>query len=147
MGIVAEDRAKVEVSNDRSTGTDGGQARGGGIASLVLMPIVAVGTMIGKVWDAITRDGMLAAAGRQGLDELGAALKPFPDSIQVHETGTIWNPTPGEVASSRELGGTNRNRSYSSLTPPSSYEAADDNRHQPGNDHGHDNDHDAGYSM
>ena len=52
-----------------------------------------------------TQDGHLAAAGRQGIDELGAALKAFPDAIQTQEPGTIFNPTQGEVAADRKAGG------------------------------------------
>lgn len=60
------------------------------------------GSMIGSVVQAILKDGYLAAAGRQGADELGEALKAFPESIQVHESGSIWNPTQGEIASNRK---------------------------------------------
>lgn len=49
----------------------------------------------------LMRDGMLAAAFRQGADEIGEALKAFPDSIQKHEHGTIFSPTQGEIAASR----------------------------------------------
>lgn len=42
--------------------------------------------------------GALRAAGRQGFDELGQALKAFPESIQSHEPGTLFNPTQGEIA-------------------------------------------------
>ncbi len=52
-----------------------------------------------------TQDGHLAAAGRQGIDELGAALKAFPDAIQTQEPGTIFNPTQGEVAAGRKAEG------------------------------------------
>ena len=52
-----------------------------------------------------TQDGTIKAAGRMGIDELGAALKAFPDAIQVSEPGTIWNPTQGEVAADRKIGG------------------------------------------
>ena len=52
-----------------------------------------------------TQDGTIKAAGRMGIDELGAALKAFPDAIQVSETGTIWNPTQGEIAADRKIGG------------------------------------------
>jgi hypothetical protein len=42
---------------------------------------------------------VLWAAWRQGLKELGAALKAFPDSIQVPEVvGGIGNPTQMEVS-------------------------------------------------
>ena len=37
----------------------------------------------GKLWDFVTSDPALNAAGRQGIDEIGEALRPFPDSIQV----------------------------------------------------------------
>jgi hypothetical protein len=46
----------------------------------------------------------LMAAGRQGADEIGQALKAFPDSIQVQEPGTILNPTQGEIADSNRGG-------------------------------------------
>jgi hypothetical protein len=52
--------------------------------------------------EALMRDGTLAAAGRQGLDELGEALKAFPESIQVQEVGSIFNPTQGEIAAARD---------------------------------------------
>jgi hypothetical protein len=50
---------------------------------------------------AVMADGTIAAAGRMGIDELGAALKAFPDAIQVSEIGSIWSPTQGEVAAAR----------------------------------------------
>ena len=53
------------------------------------------------LWQKATHDGTLAAAGRQGIDELGAALKAFPDAIQVQEYGTIFEPTQGEIAAGR----------------------------------------------
>lgn len=59
-------------------------------------------SLVARVWDAITKDGHLAAAGRQGLDELATALKAFPDSIGVDEPGTIFNPTQGEIAADRD---------------------------------------------
>ena len=59
-------------------------------------------SLVARIWEAITKDGHLAAAGRQGADELATALKAFPDSIGVDEPGTIWNPTQGEIAADRE---------------------------------------------
>lgn len=41
---------------------------------------------------------ILRAAGRQGVDEIGMALKAFPDSIQTHEPGQLFSPLPSEVA-------------------------------------------------
>jgi hypothetical protein len=59
-------------------------------------------SLVARVWDAINKDGYIAAAGRMGLDELAVALKAFPDSIGVDEPGTIWNPTQGEIAADRK---------------------------------------------
>jgi hypothetical protein len=58
-------------------------------------------SLVLRVWDAITKDGTLAAAGRQGADEMAMALRAFPESIHVDEPGTILNPTQGEIAASR----------------------------------------------
>ena len=60
-------------------------------------------SLVEKILDAITKDGHLAAMGRQGADEMGMALKAFPDSIGIDEPGTLWNPTQGEIAEAREV--------------------------------------------
>lgn len=70
-------------------------------SSLIGAMYAATKSGLSSAWNAITKDGTLAAAGRQGADELGMALKAFPDSIQVEEPGTIWNPTQGEIAAAR----------------------------------------------
>jgi hypothetical protein len=57
---------------------------------------------VARVWDAITRDGTLAAFGRQGADEIAQALRAFPETIHSDQPGTILNPTQGEIAASRE---------------------------------------------
>jgi hypothetical protein len=62
----------------------------------------AVNASIDKVTEPFLRDGMLAAAFRQGAGELSEALKPFPQSIQVNEPGTFLNPTQGEIAADRK---------------------------------------------
>ncbi|APW58639.1 hypothetical protein [Paludisphaera borealis] len=61
----------------------------------------AVNDRIEVVTAPLMADGTLAAAFRQGADELYEALKPFPQSIQVHEPGTLLNPTQGEIAADR----------------------------------------------
>lgn len=149
---MAKERSTADRGNDGANADRKAQPTlGGGALSLVFLPFLAVGTIIGKAWNAITEDGHLAAAGRQGADELGAALKAFHDSVQVQETGTLWNPTQGEIAASRNFGG--RNGSYSSYSasghPPHPWpsEVAERNRQQPGNDHGPENGQDAGHSM
>ena len=53
------------------------------------------------VSEPLLRDGMLAAAFRQGIDEIWQGLKPFPETIQAHEPGTFLNPLPSEIAESR----------------------------------------------
>jgi hypothetical protein len=57
--------------------------------------------VIARVSHAITKDGMLAAAFRQGATELATALRAFPDTIHAEEPGTFLNPTQGEIADSR----------------------------------------------
>jgi hypothetical protein len=129
---MAEKQAS-DNENRRPASADAGEPaiRSGGLVGAILGGVA-------KIWNAVMADGVLEAAGRQGIDELGAALKPFPDSIQVSELGTLWSPTPGEIAADREHG---RN--------PWPSEIANQNRLQPGKDHGngHDNGHEAGYSM
>lgn len=61
------------------------------------------GNILGAIYNAIMKDGTIAAAGRQGVSELGEALKAFPDSIQVREVGTIFAPTQGEIAEDRKM--------------------------------------------
>ena len=59
--------------------------------------------VIARVTHAITKDGMLAAAWRQGATETWQALRAFPDTIYAEEPGTLLNPTQGEIAASRKL--------------------------------------------
>ena len=84
--------------------------------------------MIGRAVHAITKDGMLAAAFRQGASELAQALRAFPDSIHAEEPGTLLNPTQGEIADGRSL--------------PSPSEIARDNQpYRPQQGHGQEHDH------
>ena len=58
--------------------------------------------VIASLFHAVTKDGYLAAAGRQGVKELANVLgQAWPDSNHVHETGTIFSPTQGEIAQAR----------------------------------------------
>lgn len=82
-------------------------------------------SIVGAIWNALTRDGTLAAAGRQGAAELAQALRAFPETIHAEVPGTIGNPTQGEIADSRRL--------------PSPSEVARDkqpHRQEPGHDQG-----------
>ncbi len=72
-----------------------------GVVGMIVAAHSAVKSGLASTWNAVTKDGTIAAAMRQGADEIGMALKAFPDSIHVEEPGTILNPTQGEIASAR----------------------------------------------
>jgi hypothetical protein len=73
-----------------------------GEGNLIMRGVAYVLASVAHLWSKATKDGALAAAGRQGADEIGSALKAFPESIQSQEPGTIFNPTQGEIAASRK---------------------------------------------
>jgi hypothetical protein len=54
--------------------------------------IEKAGSVLASIGRAVLDGGQVKAAFFQGFDELGAALKAFPDSIQVDEPGTAFNP-------------------------------------------------------
>ncbi len=92
-------------------------------------------SLVGAAVRAVLKDGTLAAAWRQGLGEIGQALKAFPDSIQAHELGTIGSPTPGEIAQGRGVFGPDGDQeSHPSLVEQA--RAAGPGEHGP--DQGHD---------
>lgn len=145
---MAEKQAPANENKPSATADAGKPASSG--TSLFDTVVLGAAAAVGKLWHAVTDDGILAAAGRQGIDELGAALKAFPESIQVQETGTMWNPTQGEIAADRQHTRNSSNHFASSGPPhPWPSKIAKANQHQPGIDHGpgHDNGHDAGHSM
>jgi hypothetical protein len=72
-----------------------------GVIGRVTAALSAVAALAVLFWQKLTRDGTLAAAGRQGVDEIGMALKAFPDEIQAHEHKTLFSPTQGEIAADR----------------------------------------------
>jgi hypothetical protein len=49
-------------------------------------------SLLGRIFGQGYLGGQLDAAFRQGARELGAALKAFPDAIQVDEPGQVFNP-------------------------------------------------------
>jgi hypothetical protein len=79
---------------------EGKESKGFGafLMRAVAMPVA----MVALLWRNATHDGHLSAFGRQGADEIGQALKAFPESIQVQEVGAIFEPTQGEVAADRK---------------------------------------------
>ena len=61
------------------------------------------GETIAAVKDAVMSDGYIAAAGRQGIHELGNAFgQMWPDHIAEREPGAIFSPTQGEIAADRK---------------------------------------------
>lgn len=132
------------MAKQRSTGSEDNKVTG--IASMIGAVLTAPMTMVAKAWNAIMADGVIAGFARQGIDELGTALKAFPDSIQREETGTLWSPTQAEITASRKHGGINNGLGADQRHPWPS-EIADRNRHQSWRDDGHDNGHDDGHSM
>lgn len=78
------------------------ESKGGGVIGLIVGAVTAAIATVTLLWEKATQDGHLAAAFRQGIGELGEALKPFPESIQASEHGTLWNPTQGEIAADRK---------------------------------------------
>jgi hypothetical protein len=88
--------------------------------------------LLGKAWDFVTGDEHINAMARQGANELGSALKAFPDSIAEYR----WVHADDQD-------------SHSAGRAPWPSEIAQMNRHQPDNDRGPglDNGHDAGHSM
>jgi hypothetical protein len=100
----------------------GGASGGMGILTNAAATMASIFTW---AYQAVMRDGHVAAVTRQGADELGQALKAFPDSVQQpHEPGTLWNPTQGEVAADRS-----QSRQFRSTYGSS---AARSNDHSPG---------------
>lgn len=73
----------------------------GGLVGAVTTAVASTAAVVTGILNAIMKDGTLAAAGRQGADELAMALRAFPESIHADEPGTILNPTQGEIAASR----------------------------------------------
>ncbi len=89
--------------------------------------------VIARISHAITKDGMLAAAFRQGATETAMALRAFPDTIHAEEPGTFLNPTQGEIADSR------------SQKLPSPSEIARDSKQPYRPEPGHGQEHDRGH--
>jgi hypothetical protein len=98
-----------------------------GEPSFIGRVVSAIAEGLGNAWDTITGSPALNAMARQGADELGAALRAFPESIQQEEVGVAWNPPVSEIAAERQM-----------IEPPA-------NHCQP--DTGRANEADTGYSM
>jgi hypothetical protein len=107
----------------------------GGLLDALVGAVGFVKDMVGAVYDWAQQGGPVQGALRQGVDEIGMALKAFPDSIQAYEMGTVFSPTPYDVSVSR-----NEN------VPSGAEIAADNTPHSPeqdmGRDQGHEIEHD-----
>ncbi len=113
----------------------------GGLLKAAEYAVTAVATVISTAWHALTKDGYLAAAFRQGLGELAEATKAFPESIQVHEPGTLWDPTQGEIAAGRREDAQSFVPHYNGRSPSEIAAEARNNMHGPEHglepEHGH----------
>jgi hypothetical protein len=134
------------------------------------------GGFLASIYDGVMKGGEIQAFFRQGVAELGAALKAFPDSIQIDEPGTVFNPLYSDIAADKrehgrgpgpmapakadlmspgELARSNATATVhgQSVAPdkkllPSAGEIAGDQQpHQPGPDHGQEQGKDQGRSM
>ena len=141
----------VGAATGRATAVESGGSLLGIVGNIFVFTVASIAILVSKLWHAITDDGILKASARQGADELGAALKAFPDSIQTAETGTVWSPTQSEIANDRKS--TFQSSYYTSFSssPPHPWPSevardnADGSDRRQGRDQG--NDHDAGASM
>lgn len=57
------------------------------------------GAVVQAAYQAAMQGGEIQAAVRQGFNELGTALKAFPDAIQVDEPGAAFNPLFRDIPS------------------------------------------------
>ena len=57
------------------------------------------GNVVAATYNAVMRGGEVQAFVRQGFNELGAATKAFPDSIQIDEPGAAFNPLYRDIPS------------------------------------------------
>jgi hypothetical protein len=93
---------------------------------------------LGKVWDFVTGSEYVNAMARQGANELGSALKAFPDSVSeyryVHAADEPDSPSTGRALWPSEIAQANREK-------PAGLEQGKDTGK------GHENGHEAGCSM
>ncbi len=61
----------------------------------------AVASGLGTAVDKLMEDGTIKAAAVQGIDELGTALKAFPDAVQAQSVGTVFHPLASQMAKER----------------------------------------------
>jgi hypothetical protein len=60
-------------------------------------------SLVHAAWRGVMKDGTVAAFARMGVDELGQALKAFPDAIQARaEPGGLFEPLHQDIANARE---------------------------------------------
>jgi hypothetical protein len=71
------------------------------ILATILDATRSVASGLGTAADKLMEDGTLKAAAVQGIDELGTALKAFPDAVQAQSVGTVWHPLASQMAKER----------------------------------------------
>jgi hypothetical protein len=97
---MADDNPTVETPKSDNDRADSGR----GASSPPGWAIVAaIGSMIGGMYNAVMRGGELQAAFRMGIDEIGQALKAFPDAVQARaEPGGMFEPLHSDIAAARD---------------------------------------------
>jgi hypothetical protein len=56
---------------------------------------------VSATYNAVMKGGELQAAFRQGFNEIGEALKAFPDALHVDEPGQVFNPLYSDIAADK----------------------------------------------
>ena len=116
-----------------------------GMAVKAIFTVAAAPVLLAmKVTNAAMADGHLAAVGRQGLNELGDALKAFPESIQKSEYGTIFTPTQGEIANGRGSNGVHGHSTRPPADLPTPGQLVRQHRANLGQEQGREREHDNG---
>ncbi len=64
--------------------------------------LTRTGDTLSSMFNAAMRGGEIQAFIRQGFGEIGAALKAFPDSIQIDEPGALFSPLHSDIAAEKQ---------------------------------------------
>jgi hypothetical protein len=58
-------------------------------------------SVVAAAYHAVMKGGEVQAFLRQGANEIGEALKAFPESLQVDEPGQVFNPIYSDIAAEK----------------------------------------------
>ena len=141
---MAEQKQESGKENDRAAAAAANRPASKGLVESLVMSGRC--RAMAAVWNAITADGHLEAAARQGAGRTWGRVESVPG---VDPGAGAWHPLASdarEIAADREL---SRHAASGGSRQPWPSEIAAANRHLPSKDHGngHENGHDAGHSM